>query len=443
MQSPCHAQLNWFKYSKKNKKFKYLLTCYLSENMKLREYIIISFRSIKSNLLRTVLTIIIIAIGISSLVGILTTIDGLQESISSNFALMGSNTFNIRKKGSGPKMRGGRKKIRHYRGISYKEVNTFEKEYKFPALVSGSTTASFMSTVKYGAKKTNPNVKITGVDEEYLGTAGFKLYTGRNFSKQELHYGMNVALLGMDLQQKLFESTDSILNKKISVGNRPYRVIGLLEEKGASMLFSMDNVVLIPIKNARAHYQIPNRSYVISVAVSDVTRMEAATGEATGLFRKIRRVPLGEEDDFEIVKSDSLAKDLIENLKYISIAATVIGMITLLGAAIGLMNILLVAVSERTREIGLSKAIGATASVIKKQLLIEAILICQIGGACGIIIGIILGNVVALIIGGTFIIPWVWMLAGVSLCLFVGVAAGIYPAIKASRLNPIDALRYE
>jgi len=205
----------------------------------------------------------------------------------------------------------------------------------------------------------------------------------------------------------------------------------------------MDNVALIPLKNARSNFNKVKRNYVVSVKVSNVQLLQLAVGEATGLFRKIRGVKLGEDDNFEITKSDSLSGDLIEILKYMSIAATVIGLITILGAAIGLMNILLVAVTERTREIGISKALGATSGIIKKQFLAEAIVICQIGGLLGIILGILFGNGVAFLIGGHFIIPWMWMLIGILLCLIVGISSGIYPAIKASKLNPIDALRYE
>jgi putative ABC transport system permease protein len=184
-------------------------------------------------------------------------------------------------------------------------------------------------------------------------------------------------------------------------------------------------------------------SAVITVAVNDVNTMDFAVEEATSLFRRIRKVPLKSEINFSVYKADNIAKELISNLVYVTAAATVIGFITLLGAAIGLMNIMLVSVSERTREIGIRKAIGATQQVIRRQFLFEAIVICQLGGIGGIIFGIIIGNIVTTLVGVGFIIPWLWMLSGIALCLVVGLVSGIYPAIKASKLDPIEALRFE
>ncbi|MCH8904793.1 MAG: FtsX-like permease family protein, partial [Bacteroidetes bacterium] len=202
-------------------------------------------------------------------------------------------------------------------------------------------------------------------------------------------------------------------------------------------------MVLIPLNNARKYYVAPNRSYFIAVSVADIVNMEGAIGEATGLFRTIRKLALKEESDFDIVKSDNLANELIENLSFLSGAATIIGFLTLLGAAIALMNILLVSVKERTREIGVSKAIGATSATIKWQFLVESIVICQIGGVLGILGGLLLGLVVAVALGGSFVIPWGWMISGVVICFVVGISAGMFPAIKASKLDPIVALRYE
>ncbi len=411
--------------------------------MNIIDNIIYAIRAIRSNILRTVLTILIIAIGIMALVGILTAIDGLKSSISDSFSNMGANTFNIRNKGEG--IRHGRhgKKAKVHRAISYKEAVLLKKRISFPSTVSVSTTVSYMSAIKFRSEKTNPNVHVIGTDKEYLTTSGFKLDKGRNFSEQELQFGSNVIIIGNDIKQKLFKKNDTIINSTITVGNRPYKIIGLLKEKGANKMFSSDNIVLISLRNARAKFNTSKRNYVIAVSVSDVIYLDAAIGEITGLFRNIRKQKLRDEDNFEIVKSDSLANSLIDNLKYVTIAATIIGFITLLGAAIGLMNILLVAVTERTREIGISKAIGATSNVIKKQFLIEALVICQLGGLLGIILGLLVGNGVTLLIGGSFIIPWLWIIGGILLCFVVGIVSGIYPALKASKLNPIDALRYE
>jgi putative ABC transport system permease protein len=179
------------------------------------------------------------------------------------------------------------------------------------------------------------------------------------------------------------------------------------------------------------------------VRTDSPTDIEPAKGEAIGLMRNIRKDRIGAENSFEITQSDSLAGIVIDSISTVTSAAAIIGIITLLGAAIGLMNIMLVSVTERTREIGIRKSLGATRSVIRRQFLTEAIVICQLGGLLGIILGVLIGNLISFAIGGTFIIPWLWIISGVTLCFFVGLLSGIYPAIKASNLDPIEALRYE
>lgn len=411
-------------------------------NSLIRENIKVALQAIRSNLLRTILTVLIIAIGITSLVGILTAIDGIKQSINTNFASMGANTFTIRNRGS--HIRVGKKgtKPKKFRSITYKEAERFIEEFNFPAVASVSAIATQIATVRYETEKTNPNISVFGGDIDYLSVSGYELESGRNFSNQELLNGTPVVILGQEIVKTLFKKTDP-LGKVISIGSHKYKVIGVLKEKGTSMGFGGDKMCLISLGNLRHYYMRPSLSFVISVLANDAQNLDNAISEATGLFRKIRGVNLEEDDNFDVVKSDNLSQLLIDNIKYVTMAATIIGFITLLGAAIGLMNIMLVSVTERTREIGIRKAIGAKAKLIRQQFLVEAIVICQLGGILGIILGIIIGNVVSNFVGGGFIIPWLWIISGVVICFVVGVVSGIYPAIKASQLDPIEALRFE
>jgi len=409
----------------------------------LRENIKISLVSIKGQLLRTVLTVLIIAFGIMALVGILTAIDAIKGSINSNFTRMGANTFTIRNRQTTIRIGQSGRKPKNYREINYREAEAFVDKFSFPAVASVSTLATFAATLKYHSEKTNPNIQIFGVDENYMATSGYELDNGRNFSTQEILFGSHSIILGKDLIPVLFKGKTDPIDKIISVGNGKYRVIGVLKSKGNSSGFGGDKVCLLPLSNVRQYFPRPNMSYTINVLSPGQELLESAVGEATGTFRVVRKLGIGEENNFEITKSDNLANMLIDDIKYVTIAATLIGVITLLGAAIGLMNIMLVSVTERTREIGIRKAIGATKKIIRSQFLAEAVVICQLGGLLGIFFGIVIGNVISIMIGGSFIIPWLWIGSGVAICFVVGIGAGIYPAIKASNLDPIDALRFE
>ncbi len=408
----------------------------LSENYK------IAVNSIKSNTLRTILTVLIIAIGIMALVGILTAIDALKSSLSDQFTSMGANTFTIEsQKILSVKRHKGRRETKQFERITYKQALSFKRNFKFPAKVSIVVKASGSSRIKYKSYKSNPNISVTGADENYLYTSGLELQKGRWFSEQEVHNARNLVIIGSDIAKQVFKK-EKPLGKIMSIGNVKYKVIGVLKQKGSSIGSNFDKTCIIPVNNVRNTFA-NTYTYIIQVLPTNVNLLDVAISEAESEFRKVRRLKAIDENNFDISKSDNLVNMLFENIKIITISATFIGFITLLGAAIGLMNIMLVSVTERTKEIGIRKAIGATASVIKQQFLFEAIIIGQLGGFLGIVLGILIGNLVSLITGGAFIIPWLWILGGVLLCFLVGLLSGIFPAIKAAKLDPIEALRYE
>ena len=412
-------------------------------NKLVTENIRISVHSIRSHLLRTILTVLIISFGIMALVGILTSIDAIKYSLNENFAMMGSNTFTIRNRGMHVRMGNHRSKAKNFRLITYQEALDFKKIFTFPAATSIFVYATQTSTIKFNSEKTNPNVPVMGTDEQYISTSGYEIGSGRNFSPNEVFYGSHVAVIGSDIVKKVFKHNENPLNQIIAIGPGKYKVVGVLKEKGSSMGMNSDNLCLLPINNVRQSFANPNMSYSISVMTADAQSLEPAVGEATGLFRIIRKVAVNEDDSFDITKSDNLANMLFDQLKYLRLAAVIIGCITLLGAAIGLMNIMLVSVSERTREIGIRKAVGANRRTIRNQFLVEAIVIAQLGGLLGIILGIAIGNGLAMLIGSKFIVPWAWMFLGVVLCIIVALLSGILPAVKASKLDPIESLRYE
>lgn len=406
------------------------------------ENIKVSLTSIKSHLLRTILTILIISFGIMALVGIITAIESLKYSISSNFSRMGANTFTIRNREMKIHMGGGGNDKR-FESITYQEAIKFKQLFDFPAYTSLLTFATNTATVKFGTEKTNPNIAVRGTDENYLATSGNDLSKGRNFTLQEIYSGANVVIIGPELVTTLFKKKEDPLEHSISIGPGKYKIIGVLESKGTSMGFSGDKTCIVPITNVRQYFSRPNASYTISVMPQNQEMLEAAIDEATGTFRIVRGLKAGMDNNFEVAKSDNLAQMMFANIRYVTLAATIIGFITLLGAAIGLMNIMLVSVTERTREIGIRKAMGATSNTIKNQFLIEAIVICVLGGIVGILIGIPIGNIISFFVGGAFIIPWGWIIGGLILCIIVGIVSGIYPASKAARVDPIESLRYE
>jgi putative ABC transport system permease protein len=410
--------------------------------MGLRENINLALRAIRSNMLRAVLTLLIIAFGIMALVGILTAIDSAIYSLSNNLSSLGANVFDINPLEERGR-RGGRQ-TKQGEPIRYRQALDFKARYFFPARVAVSLPGGGGAAIKYRDEETNPNVSMFSADENYLDAKGFELEVGRNFTAREALNGGYIAIIGADIVKTLFNGqAEKALDEVISSGNIKLKVVGVLKSKGSSMNQSEDRRVIIPLQTGRRYYGSNESDYNIMVSVNDPTQIDNAVAEATGLFRNIRRLKASQANDFEISKSDSLIGIIRENTLYFRLAAVGIGLITLVGAAIGLMNIMLVSVTERTREIGITKAIGATRQSIMIQFLTEAVLISLMGGFFGIILGVLIGNIVTYLMGGTFLLPWMWIIISVITCTVVGLVSGLYPALKAARLDPIESLRYE
>ena len=414
--------------------------------MNLLENVREGLRSIQSNMLRTVLTALIIAIGITSLVGILTAIDGMQSSVNNSFADLGANTFDI----TGPqpfRRRSGGVRDKDYPPISYRQAQKYKTEIKerYNANVAISANVRGAAQIKFKSKQTNPNSLIVGVDDNYLAIKGYKLISGRNLSPTDLDNGLNVVIIGSEIAQKLFEGKLNPLNQQIVMLGKPYKVVGVLDKKGSLTGSGDDRVLLVPLENGRALAANRQLTFNITTSINTTENRELIMEEARGIMRRVRNDRIGAKDSFEIESADAIAKDFEEVSGYLRMGGFGIGIITLLGAAIALMNIMLVSVTERTREIGIRKSLGATPRLIRLQFLIEAIVVCILGGIGGLILGIAIGNLIAGLISenASFIVPWFWMLIGIFVCVIVGIISGIYPAIKASRLDPIEALRYE
>ncbi len=413
-------------------------------------------RTVRGNMLRTGITVTIIAFGIMALIGIITAIQAMSQKFTESFSTMGANGFTLRYKernfnigNNNSELKVSRKGAKKEKKSSLgkplliDEAEAFVQQYRFPGRTGISVTASRNAIINFGSKKTTPNVALFGGDENYLLLNGFSLNAGRNFTRQEVVSAGNVCLVGYDVAKRLFKANPSkAVNNMVRINGTPYRIIGVLASRGSSFGFSRDNIVIAGYRNIKRNFN-SGGSFVIGVMADDIKQVEEGMGEAEGIFRAIRKVNTTEESNFVLDRSDSVAEKAMTSLGYLTGAATVIGMITLIGAAIGLMNIMLVSVTERTKEVGLIKAIGGKSKSVRQQFLMEAVIISVMGAIIGIILGVLVGNLFSMLLSTGFVVPWRWVAYGIIICTIVGLLAGSYPAWKAGKLNPIDALRYE
>ena len=408
--------------------------------MRLFELFKVAFDSLRANKLRSSLTVIGIVIGIFSIISISTVISMLQNSIAEGLSSLGKNTFQIQKF---PAMQMGRlsEKIRNRKNI------TIEDYYRLRNLMSearsiGAEQWQFGKTVKSDFEVTNPNVQIAGATPEALPNNQWIIADGRAINDNDLERSRRVCILGVDVAKKLFKFIDP-LGQEIRVDGLRLRIIGVFEPQGQMFGQSKDNFVLLPLTTFQGKYGKYNTSINITVMSFSTASYNYTIETATGYMRTIRKVPPGTDNDFDIFSNESLIMQVAGITQYVRLGAFVIAFIALLAAGIGIMNIMLVSVTERTREIGIRKAIGAKKKNILVQFLIEAVTLCQFGGIFGIILGIGAGNLAGSFLNASPTLPLDWIIIGVFLCVAIGVTFGTYPAYKAANLDPIEALRYE
>jgi putative ABC transport system permease protein len=407
--------------------------------MRVDQLFSISFQSVLNNKLRTSLTILGVVVGIFSIIVIMTIITMLQNSIEDGLAMLNKNTFQIQKFDI-IQNHAQRTKERTRRNITVEEAYRLKKMLTLAKYVGAEQWQ--LSTVKFGNKKTNPNINIGGQTVDAMRTNDFKVEFGRDLRESDIQNSTDVCIIGKAVVEKIFPNFNPV-GQTVRVDGRPLRVIGVLEKQPEMFGESNDNYVLIPITTWQNMYGKYSRSVNIMVTAYSSEEYDDVIEAAIGHFRKIRKVPAGEPNDFSIFSNESMITTVNDITGPIKIGALVVSVIALLAAGVGIMNIMLVSVTERTREIGIRKAIGAKKSSILMQFLFEAIILCLVGGFIGIIVGVGIGNIAGSLLSAQSAIPVDWVIIGISLCVTVGLIFGTYPAYKASNLDPIEALRYE
>ncbi|NIA18495.1 MAG: FtsX-like permease family protein [Simkaniaceae bacterium] len=407
----------------------------------LKESLRMALQAIRDNKLRSILTLLGITIGVFSVIGVMTAIQTLESSINSGLNIFGSNTFNIQKY---PAIRIGgsnRSKYRNRKNITYRQFEELKRRAQLPLLVSASDNIGGRS-IKYKDKVGKSNLYISGGDEWKLRLFNTFLGDGRNLTSQDVDFSRRIAVLGMDAVDQLFPFEDP-LGKTFTIDGIGYTVVGVAERKGEMFGESQDNYVLIPITTYLNRYGSNWTSLDISIEAPSAETYDETREEVIGLLRVIRKVQPGEENDFEVISNEELIETFGAFTKGVKLFAIAISTIALLVAGIGIMNIMLVSVTERIKEIGIRKAIGATRRDILFQFLAEAVFLSEIGGIAGVILGILGGNLVSMAFHIPAVIPIDWAIIGLVVCSIIGIGFGSYPAWRASKLDPIESLRFE
>jgi putative ABC transport system permease protein len=414
----------------------------LSRNLKniLRESFYMAIDAIRQNKLRSTLTLIGISIGVFSVIGVMTAIRTLESSVASGLNVFAANTFVIQKF---PAIQIGRrtKNYRNRKNIDFSQYKKLKQKAKLPILISVNEGQSIRN-VKYKDKKVKNYIELFGGDEGSIRMVNTFISVCRNIAPDDVRYARNVCILGMDIVDRLFPF-ENPLSKKIQLNGLDYLVIGIAERKGEAFGQSQDNYIAIPITNFLQKFSNKWTSLSINVEARSELDYEKTRQEVIGIMRSIRKVSPGDENDFEIVTSDEMIETLSGFTNGIKLFALMVSVIALVVAGIGIMNIMLVSVTERIKEIGIRKAIGATKQDILTQFLMEAVFLSEFGGIAGIIFGIAAGNIVSFIFNIPAVIPMDWAAIGLLVCSIIGIGFGIYPAWKAAQLDPIESLRFE
>ncbi|HTK81980.1 MAG TPA: ABC transporter permease [Bacteroidota bacterium] len=407
-----------------------------------KESIVMALVALRTNKLRSILTLLGVAVGVFSIIGIMTAMSALQNSIESGMSALGVNTVQVQKypmfETNDPE---DMPKYRNRRDITYEQAARVRDNAEMAKAI-GIFCATFGKVVKSEhGEKTNPNVSLSGRNVEGFTANSWTISNGRIFTQTEVSSAQAVVVLGFDVAKKCFPRTDPI-NQLVRIDGHEFRVIGVKDSKGGMMGGGDDNIAVIPITTYFNMYG-RDQNVNIKVQATDRTAFEDCVEQVRNILRAIRHVPPGEEDDFYIWSNDSMIAQFNDFTKYVRIGIMVISGIALLAAGVGIMNIMLVSVTERTREIGIRKALGARKSNILSQFVLEAVIISELGGIIGVTVGLIGGNMLAMLMEIPAVIPYNWVLIGFGSCTLIGVIFGVYPAWKAANLDPIESLRYE